>query len=379
MEQVVSTSILLIDTNPEVMKLIRSSNFSTSQLQGRGHFLQVAPGAVVASGYLGGIPRVWSPSICIWEGIELISIIYIYIPKILPFPQNSFSHMTSIWWAWAKWNCSWNLGFQIVIPCEGLVTKKERRGKGALSPRIPGCWKICVCIEIYLYIYIYTLLEHVSIYFSEISSMCCYPLKCEQHSADHDSQTSNWDGDVYRNIPSSWRKKPSKSMQINETVRCCQDQLTPPKCWGKRQTRRTFFFSSYAVHDVCPYQELFAREHLDKIAGSWDSPKHQQKSENFCLGKVFKNLYTTYMAFRNQGQKCLSLWQKRKIFNHGHGSKIRCMFSVWIQIIHSKDPEIKLVAISRVASEPSWSGLGWPAGTDCTSTSAPTQVNIHLV
>lgn len=30
-----------------------------------------------------------------------------------------------------------------------------------------------------------------------------------------------WDGDVYRNIPSSWRKKPSKSMQINETVRCC--------------------------------------------------------------------------------------------------------------------------------------------------------------
>ena len=24
------------------------------------------------------------------------------------------------------------------------------------------------------------------------------------------------------------------------------------------------FFSGYAVHDVCPYQKLFAREHLDK-------------------------------------------------------------------------------------------------------------------
>lgn len=168
--------------------------------------------------------------------------------------------------------------------------------------------------------------------------------------------------------PKFLEKKPSKSMQINETVRCCQDQLTPPKCWGKRQTRRTFFFPATRYMMSVRTKSFSPESTWIKLQVPGILPSISKNPKNFCLGKVFKNLYTTYMAFRNQGQKCLSLWQKRKIFNHGHGSKIRCMFSVWIQIIHSKDPEIKLVAISRVASEPSWSGLGWPAGTDCTST-----------
>ena len=117
-------------------------------------------------------------------------LLYIYMPQILTFPQNSFSHITSIWWAWAKRNCSWNLGFQIVVSCEGLVAG------GGREPFLQEFLDVVKYAYALRYnIYIYTLVEHVSIYFSEISSMCCYPLQGDL-SADHDSQTSNWDGDV---------------------------------------------------------------------------------------------------------------------------------------------------------------------------------------
>lgn len=309
---------------------------------------------MVASGYppkkpLGGIPTIWSPSICIWEGIELIPIIW-YTPKILTFPQNSFSHITSIWWAWAKWNCPYL--------AKGWWLRKKGGGR---EPFLQEFLDVVKYAYVLRYIYIYTGRTCINIFFRNVFNVLL-PSKGR-------NQRGSWFSKLQlrrrciQKYPKFLEKKPSKSMQIDETVKT-NWHLPSAEANGKH-----LFFSSYAVHDVCPYQEFFAREHLDKIAGSLGFSQALTKIRIFLPRESLqKPLYTIYMAFRNQGQKCLSLWRKRKIFNYGHGSKIRCMFSVWTQVIHSKDPEIKLVAISRVASEPSWSGLGWPAGTDCTST-----------
>ena len=177
-----------------------------------------------------------------------------------------------------------------------------------------------------------------------------------------------WDGDVYRNIPSSWRKKPSKSMQINETVRCCQDQLTPPKCWGKRQTRRTFFFPATRYMMSVRTKSFSPESTWIKNCRFLGFSQASAKIRKFLPRESLQKPLYYIHGFSKRRSKVSESVTKKENLQPRPWLKIRCMISVWIQIIHSKDPEIKLVAISRVASEPSWSGLGWPAGTDCTST-----------
>lgn len=140
--------------------------------------------------------------------------------------------------------------------------------------------------------------------------MCCYPLKGDV-SADHESQTSNWDGDVYRNIPRFWEKRPSKSIQIDETLRCCTSWHLP-----KANGRWTFFFPatrymmSVRTKSFSPESTWWIRLQVPGILPSIN------KNPKFCLREIFKNLSTWPF------HQCHSLWQTQKSSTTLHGSKL---------------------------------------------------------
>lgn len=255
------------------------------------------------------------------------------MPQILTFPQNSFSHITSIWWAWAKRNCSWNLGFQIVVSCEGLVAG------GGREPFLQEFLDVVKYAYVLRYnIYIYTLVEHVSIYFSEISSMCCY---------------------------GSWYHNPYKSMKQFAAVKTNR-HLPNAEANGKQGEP---FFSGYAVHDVCPYQKLFAREHLDKncrFLGFSQASTEIRK----CLTResLQKPLYYIHGFSKPMFKSVWVCNQERKSSTTAMAPKLGACSVFEFKSFILRIQKSNLLPYHRVASEPSWSGLWWPAGTDCTST-----------